>query len=408
MPSPSPSRRLLHLDVVRGLAIVLVLLYHTLFPVPRPVWYAPVKWVAASGWAGVDLFFVLSGFLIGGLLVRERELRGTIDAPRFLIRRAFKTLPTYYVFLVTFGVTYVAFATTWGSSPQARFQEIARDLWPTLIHCQNYFPSTAERLGWLWSLAVEEHFYLLLAIALAVVSRRSHAPGSARIPGFWWLFLAIVIGATVARGLNAATLNAPSTASHLRFDSLFFGVALAYLTRLHANRLRCLVTRRWILLAVGIGMFFLHRVSAGHHAAFLFPFGQTVVAVASTLLVLAAFLCDQADEVAAPSPRSPLRLLLRGIAWVGIRSYSIYVWHGWFSRPIANRLTQGTGIDPHREGLAGIAGEAVFLLMPVALGALSFQFIEAPFITLRERWFGHRPAPATPVNSAASTSARTP
>ncbi len=390
-PSRPASRRLLHLDVVRGVAILLVLLYHTCFPVVRPSWYQPVKWVAGSGWAGVDLFFVLSGFLIGGLLLGERERRGTIDSGRFLIRRAFKTLPTYYVFLATFAVTYVVFATKWGATPEARFQELASDLWPTLIHCQNYFPRTAERLGWLWSLAVEEHFYLLLAVVLSALSRRNPDAGSARIPGFWWLFVFVVIGSTVARALNSVTLNSPSGASHLRFDSLFFGVALAYLTRLYVDRLKSLRRFRFMFLAMGGALFFLHRLSSAHHSDFLFPFGQTVLAIAGTLLVLAAFLSDKSDERAAPSSSSPVQLALRGIAWVGIRSYSIYVWHGWFSRPIANRLTEGTVIDPQNAGITGIIGEAVFLSVPIVLGTLSYQFIELPFIALRERWFGHRP-----------------
>ncbi len=383
------SRRLLHLDVVRGVAILLVLLLHTAFPVPRPDWYSPVSWLAASGGAGVDLFFALSGFLIGGLLFREREKNGTIDAPRFLIRRAFKTLPTYYVFLGTFALTYVAFGTRLAPPTPARLTEVIQDLWPTLIHCQNYFPSTSEKLGWLWSLAVEEHFYLFLALALAGLTRRNPQPGNASIPGFWLLFIGVASVCPLARALNSTTLMAPAGASHLRFDSLFTGVALAYWVKVYPTQLLKMIPWRWLILGCGVALFFLHRVSFGHPPCYPAAFDESILAVASALLVLSAYLWDRSLATAVnPAPsrsRFPLRHL---IAWIGVRSYSIYIWHGWFSRPIANRLTQGTALDPTGSGLGGVGGEMIFILVAIGLGALSFWLIENPCLALRERWFG--------------------
>jgi peptidoglycan/LPS O-acetylase OafA/YrhL len=84
-----PQRREIELDFIRGLAILMVLDFH----MPKTILLAPFLWLGFKnfGWAGVDVFFVLSGFLVGGLLVKEWQLKSRIDSKRFLIRRAFKS-----------------------------------------------------------------------------------------------------------------------------------------------------------------------------------------------------------------------------------------------------------------------------------------------------------------------------
>lgn len=92
--------RVVPLDVLRGVAILLVLLAHTPVPVKESGSLAPVLgYLRYLGPSGVDLFFVLSGFLIGGLLFKELHDRGTLDLRRFLVRRGFKIWPAYAVFL---------------------------------------------------------------------------------------------------------------------------------------------------------------------------------------------------------------------------------------------------------------------------------------------------------------------
>ena len=93
-----PLKREIELDFVRGVAILMVIDFHS----PMGILFYPFRLMGFKhfGWAGVDVFFVLSGFLVGGLLVKEWKVRGRIDSKRFLIRRGFKIWPQYYFFIL--------------------------------------------------------------------------------------------------------------------------------------------------------------------------------------------------------------------------------------------------------------------------------------------------------------------
>ena len=146
------SGRSLPIDVLRGIAIILVLFRHHTFWLP----------LQNMGWIGVDLFFVLSGYLVSGLLFKEFLKHGDIKPWRFLIRRGFKIYPTFYALL-----------------PFAILINIKNDfffpigLLSEIIFMQNYLFG----FGWwpftiTWSLAIEEHFYFALCFVLLVASRR--------------------------------------------------------------------------------------------------------------------------------------------------------------------------------------------------------------------------------------------
>src|SRR3954451_21718261 len=175
MPSPSsPSRahaetpeirpaagaRRLDLDVVRGIAILLAMGWHFSRYRSGNAVLDALQWPGATfGWAGVDLFFVLSGFLVGRLVLREHQRTGRFDGWRFSVRRALKLWPVLYVFLAVY-----AFA---GSEPWQSY------LWQNALHVQNY---AGTSLTHLWSLAVEEHFYLALALFFPLLARRRMSP----------------------------------------------------------------------------------------------------------------------------------------------------------------------------------------------------------------------------------------
>src|SRR5438552_11812701 len=137
----SNGARVLEVDVVRGLSILMVMLSHTeLHPELHSFLCWPLVALNRVGWAGVDVFFVLSGYLVGGLLMREYEKTGTLVPKRFWVRRAFKVWPTYYVFLAV----YVAVLTAFGHdapTPAARAALLGHELWPNLLHVQNYLGS---------------------------------------------------------------------------------------------------------------------------------------------------------------------------------------------------------------------------------------------------------------------------
>lgn len=159
----SPQKgRIFELDILRGIAVLLVLASHSLqFDVAPGVFHNVWHAFGRAGGVGVDIFFVLSGFLIGGLLFTEILNHGTLDVTRFIIRRGFKIWPSYYVFLFY----YAAYL-------HARFHlgvtQTFSLLVPNLIHIQNYVsrsdlglrltgdPYWGFNMRHTWSLAVEE------------------------------------------------------------------------------------------------------------------------------------------------------------------------------------------------------------------------------------------------------------
>ncbi len=151
MNSVSPPARLPQLDFLRAIAIILVIGNHSSVCPPEinfylnkvtSVWYR-------GGWAGVDLFFVLSGFLVSGLLFNEYRKRGDINIKKFLLRRGFKIYPAFWLLIfITLAVTVF--------NGEAVYRG---GFLSELLFIQNYHPGIWQHN---WSLAVEEHFYIFL------------------------------------------------------------------------------------------------------------------------------------------------------------------------------------------------------------------------------------------------------
>ena len=181
--------RIKRLDILRCAAILLVLFHHT----------AVLPSIAKIGFVGVDLFFVLSGFLISGLLYKEYLKRGEISFSRFFIRRGLKIYPAFYVMLL---VTFIAQLlagklSTWGAYAREILfvQDYKFGIW---MHC--------------WSLGVEEHFYILLPILLLLLIRFA----SDRANPFKSIPRAFLVVAVMCFVLRAATVYFTPPASLLR------------------------------------------------------------------------------------------------------------------------------------------------------------------------------------------------
>jgi peptidoglycan/LPS O-acetylase OafA/YrhL len=175
---PIVRDRMPELDVVRGIAILAVLFFHgfgdSLFiPIPRPAWQRFIMDVAGQGWAGVNLFFVLSGFLITGILI---DSAGRPDYySRFYLRRALRILPAYYLMLVV--ILAWRFATGTPGRTVAEFGALS------VIYLSNVSALFGVDFLYplLWSLSVEEHFYLLWPALVRNLSRRGLAVTAALI-----------------------------------------------------------------------------------------------------------------------------------------------------------------------------------------------------------------------------------
>ncbi len=184
--SITSTMRNIRLDVLRCVAVLLVLFRHS----------GIESRFASAGWIGVDLFFVLSGFLISGLLFNEYKQHRSINFKRFLIRRAFKIYPAFYLLmLVGFLVDRGLF-----SHPAYSVSQYLREA----LYLQNYGP-----VIWLhtWSLAVEEHFYVLLPVLLLFLlhfARDSEDPFHAIPAAFAIIAIACLSFRVLTAGRNAS------------------------------------------------------------------------------------------------------------------------------------------------------------------------------------------------------------
>ena len=196
--------------------------------------YPYVAFLEKVGWAGVDLFFVLSGFLISGLLFAELKSRGTIRIGRFYVRRGFKIYPAFYALLLLTTLAFANYRNRYDFLREALFlQSYWHVEWP------HAWPHT-------WSLAVEEHFYIFLPLLLLALARFKKLRW---IPAISVALLVICLSLrmfAVGRNPRLEEILCPT---HLRADALFLGVLLSYLL----NFDRPFFTRlsRWWLLPVG-------------------------------------------------------------------------------------------------------------------------------------------------------------
>lgn len=211
-------KRLREIDFLRGIAILLVFLRHIhLF-----------SYTENLGWIGVDLFFVLSGFLVSGLLFKEYIKFGNIQPKLFLIRRGFKIYPIYYLFYFL----YIPFLFKHNKLHLIGFLS-------DMSFTQNYIWGTGYAYPASWSLAVEEHFYFGLAISLwfglkhNLINLRISNNNRDLNNRFYYIvliLLAIVFLLRIYSNINFPHLETLNfTMTHLRIDSLLFGVFISYL-----------------------------------------------------------------------------------------------------------------------------------------------------------------------------------
>lgn len=370
---------MLQLDLLRGLAILLVLGMHNPIPWQKAGVFKPIAWtIHCFGWTGVDLFFVLSGFLVGGLLFKELRTRGSLDVRRFLIRRGFKIWPAYYLFLLFVFVVDIVIN-------HGRTSENGGNFLPNLLHVQNYFGGVR---GHTWTLAVEEHFYLALPLLLAfLISRRKGQINT--LPAVPILAAFVMIACTSLRLLNSIhpyTRETHNYPTHLRVDSLFFGVLLSYFYHFHPQKLKAFASHRIPLLLLALlllsPMFFLE-----HENKFVWTFGYNFLYVGYGCLLLAII---HTPLDAGWMGRLLGSRLARLVAFIGYYSYSIYLWHMDLAVYRMSGLLKHGMFVRLPQSASWLLATPLYACMAIVIGVLLGILIERPSLALRNRLFPAR------------------
>jgi len=376
-PSPAatkttrPASRNVQLDALRGIAILLVLCSHFYKVQPDvalPTLASCLQVIRDMGWVGVDLFFVLSGFLVSGLIFSEYQKHKQFQAGRFLIRRGFKIYPAYYIcFLVGFLVI----------PSSARDPATVTYLTSICIFVQNYFYALANSFtetifSHFWSLSVEEHFYLGLSIVLlAMIKLKGNFKS---LPPLCLTICVAVLClrhfACWGRDFGGQFDYAVYTPTHFRIDALTFGVLLSYWYHFENERLSQLMIKGkklWLALSLAL----IAPCSFWSlKSYFTAVFGLTMLYVGFGLLLL----------VVIHSPAVPY--ISKSLARVGFYSYSIYIWHRlvWFAVVGLNT----TSSMPY------FVADIVYFTLSIIIGVAMGKLIELPFLAIRDKVFPSR------------------
>ncbi|MGI8751469.1 MAG: acyltransferase family protein [Acidimicrobiales bacterium] len=346
------------LDGIRGSAMCLVLVVHaTYLLVPRySGLYVP------GGFIAVDSFFVLSGFLITSLLVEERAKYGRVSFRKFYLRRALRLFPALWVVIIAQLIYTVVF----GDPLKGDVEGLAYILFYVTNWATTFNGPVPFGMGQMWSLAVEEQFYLLWPALLVILLRRSRS----MFVSVAMILIAVALVSRVVLWHSGLGWEQIYVQTETRFDDLIMGALLAYGLSVGWR------SPRWVSWLVGPSVAFLLWVIVAVHRAdgWLYDGGYTVVAAALTAVIWAAV--------------QPRHWVARVLSWrpfqvIGVCSYSLYLWHvlifeGLYrsaaGRPPAELLVMGFG-------LTFVAGFG------------SRYLVERPFLRMKNR-FGRRPPSA--------------
>lgn len=352
-------------DLLRGIAIILVMLRH------QPL----NDFSYHIGWIGVDLFFVLSGFLVARILFQEQRVTGKTDVTRFLIRRGLKIYPVYYIFYLPY---------IWIATHPMDFNLVLADL----FFLQNYFNGWGYSYPASWSLAVEEHFYLALALFFMFYNTRSSLLRKrlSSTPYFIGTCIIVFVGCLLLRitsnSINPDDFARNQTLTHLRIDSLMAGVLIAYLQQFHFEKLIGFTTNNKLLLGItSILLLSWTPYLDVQTSVFVRTWGFTMLYTAFSFILILVLSNDTTHK---PHNTGWGNMIKGLIAKVGIASYSIYVIHTLVNR-IFHRGIMEFGMD-----LPAWLDFTVTTTISVCLGFLIKKYVEDFFLRLRDRRFPSR------------------
>ena len=369
-PARSTTERLHGLDTLRALAILVVMVFHLQS-------YLPSFWSAVgnAGWMGVDMFFVLSGFLIGSQLLRPYLRGGKVALTDFYIRRAFRILPAYLVVLLLY-FAVPAWRESPGISPP----------WMFLTFTQNFFIdySVHKAFSFAWSLCVEEHFYLVMPVLVLLLMKRPSfrktitllamiAVAGIAVRAYVLFHVLRPVSGTDEFGL--AYLEQIYYPTYTRLDGLLVGVSLALMkvfrpawwaavaARGHATTLSGVA-----LLGAAIWLFQERFTSATGVSAWGTVVGFPILSAGLGLLLLSSVSRDGLlSRVRVPGART-----------VAALAFSLYLTHKEIVH-LDRLMMPSIARDP------GLVATCVYAVSCVFGAALLYVCVERPFMLLRDR-----------------------
>lgn len=353
-PSASRLGYLAELDGLRGISILLVYLHHLYYP------------LMPGGFLGVDIFFVLSGFLITSLLVEEWSRKGSISLKDFYIRRALRLMPALLFLILIIGGLALAFPSS------RRAIETYQGIWLTLSYASNWlyafgYYSANNPLGITWSLAIEEQFYLTWPLLLSFVFRF-------KLGRRWVLYLlALLIGLiSLHRGMlveQGALIFRLYYASDTRADMLligcFTGLLISWNLLPHNRRLEILIKS---LAAVGVIFLGYLAGTASWTDLGLYLRGYTLVALSIALILTVVIIW--------PPKFALLILRFAPLVWIGRVSYGLYLWH-W---PVREFIYQRRILP------ASFAELMTAVVLSLLFTTLSYYVVEKRFLRWKKRF----------------------
>ncbi len=376
-----PANQLPALDGLRAAAVLLVICDHWVYE-----WVTNAHYTEPAisklpnfywGWTGVDLFFVLSGFLIGKQLWGELYRTGGIAVGQFVLRRGLRIWPLYYMCMIVLVLVQSAKAPSW----------------PDWVMLSNYVESRYARS---WSLSTEEQFYLLMPTLLLVFRRA--------LPKRWWpvTVLFLLVGIAGARAFTFADLSSQGidpkristlmySAFHLHCEPLLIGLLIAWISLRRPQWLAAPVHGKVAIRVFG---------AAGALAMFgvaLRTLNREVFAYLALGCVYGAALCVGLAD------RSRLTAVLRWRVWYPIArlSFGMYLNHLILREPTDTILTLVNSVLPRDSTAAFLAGLLLTVAGSMVMSAITFVLVEQPGLALRDRWLTRCKPAVAPVASPA-------
>lgn len=349
----SIRQRYKSLDFLRGIAVLMVMFEH----------YEITKLFVHIGWSGVDLFFVLSGFFISGIIFNEYKLTNSFRPGRFLIRRGLKIWPLFY-FVLLLNIVYFYFR---GTPP------LLKQVLAETFFIQNYIEGIIYVS---WSLGVEEQFYIFMALCSFVIIYYKRI--KLTVP----LCLFLLAVSPILRLINYSihpqfTLFTHHFPTYFRMDALACGILISYYFHFHHLTFIGYIKQYWHYLILGaillsLPLLFFH----------ISDFQMNTYGLTTTYLSYGCLLCLMISLLHnKPAEKIFSTPVISWIVWIGYYSYSIYLFHFSFGFGVANYFRKHLPDQTPK-----IFFDCIYLLSNIFIGYVSSALVERPILRRREKW----------------------